>query len=147
MSADEDVPHRRLPPSPSGRKSHILAGSKSTGRSPVAEPNRPKQSSTRPKKSLARCVGVRVCGTLPQRPLQSRKKTAHKRAGPKTRDSSPFRHRQYRERMAAQGRKPLFADLGRVGGALCPAAARRVSTGQHSRFGVYHEAADAAMGK
>ena len=81
MSADEDVPHRRLPPSPSGRKSHILAGSKSTGHSPVAEPNRPKPSSMRPKRSLARCVGVRVCGTLPQRPLQSRKKTAHKRAG------------------------------------------------------------------
>ena len=121
--------------------------SKRTGHSPVAEPNRPKPSSMRPKRSLARCVGVRVCGTLPQRPLQSRKKTAHKWAGAKTRDSSPFRHRQYRERMAAQGRKPLFADLGRVGGAPCPAAARRVSTGQHSRFGVYHEAADAAMGK
>ena len=41
MSADEDVPHRRLPPSPSGRKSHILAGSKSTGHSPVFEKYRP----------------------------------------------------------------------------------------------------------
>ena len=90
---------------------------------------------------------MRIRRALPQRPLQSCKKAAHKRAKPKTRDSSPFRHRQYRERMAAQGRKPLFAAFGRVGGALCSAAARRVSTGQHSRFGVYHEDADAAMGK
>lgn len=41
MSADEDVPHRRLPPSPSGQKSHILAGSKRTGHSPVFEKDRP----------------------------------------------------------------------------------------------------------
>ena len=159
MSADEDVPHRRLPPSPSGRKSHILAGSKRTGHSPVFGKDRPlarcRTGKTHvvvdaPQGSLARCEGGlvrRYAEPYRSAPYKAVRKLRINGQGPKTRDSSPFRHRQYRERMAAQGRKPLFAAFGCVGGALCSAAARRVSTGQHSRFGVYHEAADAAMGK
>ena len=138
----------------------ILAGSEGTGHSPVFGKDRPlarcRTGKTQvvvdaPQGSLAQCEGgLPVRGYAePYRsaPYKAVRRLRINGQSPKRGIPPPFRHRQYRERMAAQGQKPLFTAFGRVGGALCSAAARRVSTGQHNRFGVCHEDADAAMGK